>query len=240
MRRTIFAAALLGVLLTPPGTASAQNWPTRAVTMVVPYAAGGPVDTIGRIMAARLSELLGQQIIVENVGGAGGMTGAARVAKASPDGYTVMLSGSATLAMNQTLYKRPLYNALTDFEHAALFSDLSRVLITRKDFPANTLPEFVAYAKANQVKMQYGSAGAGSGTHVCAILLDGAMGTRITHVPYRGAGPAMQDLIAGRIDFIAEQISTALPQIQGGAVKAIVTLGLDRAPGLTSLPTAQE
>ncbi len=240
MRGTMFAAALLGASLAPAGMASAQNWPARVVTMVVPFAAGGPVDTIGRIMAARLSELLGQQIIVENVGGAGGMTGAARVAKAPPDGYTVMLSGSATLAMNQTLYKRPLYDALTDFEHAALFSNSSRVLITRKNFPADTLPEFVAYAKANQGKMQYGSAGAGSGTHVCAILLDAAMGTRITHVPYRGAGPAMQDLIAGRIDFIAEQISTALPQIQGGAVKAISTLGLDRAPGLTSLATAQE
>jgi tripartite-type tricarboxylate transporter receptor subunit TctC len=191
-------------------------------------------------MAARLSELLGQQVIVENVGGAGGMTGAARVAKAAPDGYTALLSGSAVLAINQTLYKRPLYNAVTDFEHVALFSDSARVLIARKDLPANTLPEFVAYAKANQAKMQYGSAGAGAGTHVCAILLDQAMGTKITHVPYRGAGPAMQDLLGGRIDYICEQISTALPQIQGNSVKAIVTLGLDRAPGLENLPTAQE
>ena len=203
---------------------------------MVPYAAGGPVDTIGRIMAARMSELLGQQVIVENMGGAGGMTGAARVAKATPDGYTLLLSGSAVLAINQTLYKRPLYNALTDFEQVALFSDSARVLIVRPNFPGNTLAEFVAYAKANQGKMQYGSAGAGSGTHVCAVLLDVAMGTKITHVPYRGAGPAMQDLIAGRIDFIAEQISTAMPQIQGKTVKAIATLGLDRAPGLEDLP----
>ena len=129
---------------------------------------------------------------------------------------------------------------MTDFEHAALFSDSARVLIARKDLPASTLPEFVAYAKANQTKMQYGSAGGGSGVHVCSILLDVAMGTKITHVPYRGAGPAMQDLIGGRIDYIAEQISTALPQIQGHSVKAIVTLGLDRAPGLEQLPTAQE
>ena len=109
------------------------------------------------------------------------------------------------------------------------------MLITRKDFPAKTLAEFIAYAKANQDKMQYGSAGAGSGAHVCAVLLDVAMGTKITHVPYRGAGPAMQDLIGGRIDYMAEQISTALPQIQGGKVKAIATLGLDRAPGLENL-----
>jgi tripartite-type tricarboxylate transporter receptor subunit TctC len=207
---------------------------------VVPYAAGGPVDTISRIMAARMSELLGQQVIVENQGGAGGMTGAARVAKATPDGYTVLLSGSAVLAMNQTLYKRPLYNAVTDFEHAALFSDSARVLIVRPTFPGNTLAEFIDYAKANQGKMQYGSAGGGSGSHVCAILMDVAMGTKITHVPYRGAGPAMQDLIANRIDFIAEQISTAMPQIQGKTVKALATLGLDRAPGLEDIKTAEE
>src|SRR5207248_3363635 len=156
------------------------------------------------------------------------------------DGYTVLLSGSAVLAINQTLYKKPLYNAVTDFEHVALFSDSARVLIARKDLPAATLPEFVAYAKANQARMQYGSAGAGSGIHVCSVLLDAAMGTKITHVPYRGAGPAMQDLIAGRLDFIAEQISTALPQIEAHTVKAIATLGLDRAPGLENLPTAEE
>ena len=150
------------------------------------HAAGGPVDTLGRILAARLSEILGQQVVVENVAGAGGMTGSSRVAKAPPDGYTVLLSGSAVLAINQTLYKKPPYNAVTDFEHVALFSDSARVLITRKDLPVNTLSEFVAYAKANQGKMQYGSAGAGSGMHVCAVLLDAAMGTKITHVPYRG------------------------------------------------------
>src|SRR5262249_37160237 len=192
------------------------------------------------ILAARLSEILGQQVVVENVAGAGGMTGSSRVAKAPPDGYTVLLSGSAVLAINQTLYKKPLYNAVTDFEHVALFSDSARVLITRKDLPVNTLSEFVAYAKANQAKMQYGSAGAGSGMHVCAVLLDAAMGTHMTHVPYRGSAPAMQDLIGGRIDFVAEQISTALPQIEANTVKAIATLGLDRAPGLENLPTAQE
>jgi tripartite-type tricarboxylate transporter receptor subunit TctC len=230
----------LALVLLLGSPAHAQDWPTRPVTMIVPYAAGGPVDTVARILAVRLSELLGQQVIIENVGGAGGMTGAARVAKAAPDGYTMLLSGSAVLAINQTLYKKPLYNAVTDFEHVALFSDSARVLITRKDLPPNNLSEFVAYAKANQGTMQYGSAGAGSGTHVCAVLLDQAMGTKITHVPYRGAGPAMQDLMGGRIDYIAEQISTALPQIQSGSVKAIATLGLDRAPGLDNLQTAEE
>ena len=239
MVRTIVGAAIacwLGVC----GAAQAQDWPARPITMIVPYAAGGPVDTIARILAARMSEILGQQIVIENVGGAGGMTGAARAAKAAPDGYTVLLSGSAVLAMNQTLYKKPLYNAVTDFEHVSMFADSARVLIVRKDYPVNNLTEFVAHAKANQGKMSYGSAGVGSGTHVCPVLLDGVMGTKMMHVPYRGASLAMQDLLGGRIDFIAEQISTALPQIQGGTLKGIVTLGLERAPGLENLPTAEE
>jgi tripartite-type tricarboxylate transporter receptor subunit TctC len=178
--------------------------------------------------------------VVDNVGAAAGTVGSQRVAKAAPDGYTALLSGSAVLAINQSLYKRPLYNALTDFEHVAMFADSARVLITRKDLPADTLPQFVAYAKANQAKMSYGSAGAGAGTHICAVLLDVAMGTKITHVPYRGAGPAMQDLIAGRVDYTAEQISTALPQIRGGKIKVLATFGLDRAPGLEEIPTADE
>jgi len=238
MMRTMIAAAIASAAAL--AQAQAQSWPTRPITLVVPYAAGGPVDTLARIVSARVSEILGQQMIIENVGGAGGMTGAARVVKSPPDGYSVLLSGSSVLAFNQTLYRRPLYNSLTDFEHVVMHSDSARVLITRPDFPAKTLAEFVAYAKANQNKMQYGSAGAGSGVHVCSLLLDVAMGTKITHVPYRGAGPAMQDLIAGRIDFMAEQISTALPQIRGGKVKAFVTLGLDRAPGLEDLPIAEE
>jgi tripartite-type tricarboxylate transporter receptor subunit TctC len=241
MMRTVIAAATVSVVaISVAAIAQAQSWPTRPITLVVPYAAGGPVDTVARIVSARVSEILGQQMIIENIGGAGGMTGAARVVKSAPDGYSVLLSGISVLALNQTLYRRPLYNGLTDFEHVVMHSDSARVLITRPDIPVKTLAEFVAYAKANQGKMQYGSAGAGSGTHVCALLLDVAMGTKITHVPYRGAGPAMQDLIAGRIDFIAEQISTALPQIQSGKVKAIATLGLDRAPGLEDLATAEE
>jgi tripartite-type tricarboxylate transporter receptor subunit TctC len=239
MIRTMIGWMLAG-LLALTGTATAQEWPTRPVTMVVAYAAGGPVDTIGRILAAGLSSVLGQQVIVENIGGAGGMTGAYRVVKAAPDGYTFLLGGLANLAQNQVLYKNPLYNAATDFALVGLVTDSARVLITRKDFPANTLPEFIAYAKANHARMQYGSAGVGSGVHVCAILLDKFMGTKVTHVPYRGAAIAMQDLLAGRLDYIAEQISTALPQIQAGSVKAIATLGPDRAPGLPNLATAPE
>jgi tripartite-type tricarboxylate transporter receptor subunit TctC len=221
--------------------AFAQDWPTRPVTMIVPYAAGGPVDTVGRIMAAGLSEVLGQQVIVENVGGAGGMTGANRVAKGAPDGYTFLLGGSATMTLLPAIHgKKLLYNPLTDFEHVNQFADSARILIARKDFPANTLKEFVAYAKANHDKLQYGSSGTGAGAHVCALLLDQAMGLKITHVPYRGSAPAMQDLLAGRIDYICEQISTAVQQIKAGTVKPLATMGLSRSDVLRDLPTAAE
>jgi len=231
------ALAALAAALCP---AAAQNYPNRPITVIVPYAAGGPVDTVARIVAVRMSELLGQQMIIENAGGAGGMTGTARAAKAAPDGYTVLLSGSAVLSQVPQLYAKPLYDPVKDFEHAALFNDSARVLIVRKYFPANNWAEFAAYAKANPNKVQYGSAGMGSGSHTCSILIDMTLGVTLTHVPYRGAGPAMQDLIAGRLDFIPEQISTATPQIKGGTVKPIVTFGTERAPGLENVPAAPE
>jgi tripartite-type tricarboxylate transporter receptor subunit TctC len=234
MHKFFVASAIWLAALAP---VAAQDWPTRPVTVIVPWAAGGPVDTIARIVTARLGELLGQQFIVENLSGAGGSTGAARAAKAAPDGYTVLISGSAVLAQNPALYKRQLYNAVSDFEHVALHNDSGRALITRRDFPSNSFAEFVSYVKANADKLQYGSPGVGSGSHVCAILFEQAIGVRVTHVPYRGAGPAMQDLLAGRLDYMFEQISTAGSQIQSGTVKAIATLGPDPAPGLETLAT---
>ena len=235
----IRAIAAAGLLLVATQTVAAQDWPARPVTVIVPWAAGGPVDTVARIVSTRVSEILGQQLIIENVGGAGGSTGAARAVRAAPDGYTVLLSGSAVLAQNPALYKRQLYNPVSDFEHAALHNDSARVLIARKDFPASNFAEFVSYVKANADKLQYGSPGVGSGGHVCAILFDQAIGVKVTHVPYRGAGPAMQDLLAGRLDYMYEQISTAVPQIQSGTVKAFVALGPNPAPGLESLPTVE-
>ena len=234
------AAAALAVLMTLTGAVAAEQWPTRPVTMVIPFAAGGPTDVLGRVVAQRLGEILGQQLVVENIGGAGGMTGVQRVAQASPDGYQMVLGTVGTHAQNQSLYKRPLYNAVTDFAPVALIADVPLVLIARKDLPAGTLPEFIAYAKANQAKMTFGSAGSGSATHLGCVLLNTSMGTDITHVPYRGTGPAMQDLAAGRIDFLCEVISTALPQIKGGTVKGIATLTKTRSPVLPDLATAQE
>src|SRR5438094_156298 len=147
-------AASLALVVCCFGSAQAQDWPTRPVTMVVPFAAGGAVDTYGRIMASRLSEIFRQQVIVENIGGAGGMTGAARVAKAAPDGYQFLLGHSGTHSYNQTLYKKPLYDAIKDFEPVAIIVGTTKILVTRRDFPASTLPEFIAYAKANQAKLQ--------------------------------------------------------------------------------------
>src|SRR6476659_7041749 len=230
MKKMMFAAAAVALALIGP--ASAQDFPTRPVTMVIPFAAGGPQDTIGRIIAQRMTELLGQQVIVENVGGAGGMTGSKRVADAKPDGYTMVLGSVGTHAQNQTLYKHPLYNVITDFTPVAI--------ITRPDLPVNNFKEFIAYAKANQAKMQYGSAGAGSATHLACVVLDSAMGTKITHVPYKGTGPAMQDLVGGRIDFLCDIIATAKPQIDGAKVKGIAIMTKDRSPVLPNLATTGE
>ncbi len=242
MPRTTIAAALAGVLALPMMAmmASAQNWPTRPVTMVVPFAAGGGADALGRVLAPRLSEVLGQQVIVENVGGAGGMSGAYRVAKAPPDGYQFVLGTSGTHAQNQSLYKTPLYNAATDFAPVALVAEQPIVLIARKDLPADNLQQFIAYAKANQANMQYGSAGAGSSVQLACVLLNAANGLKVTHVPYRGSAPAMQDLIGGRIDYQCANVGPAVPQIEGNLVKAIAILTKNRTPILPALPSAHE
>ena len=238
MRQLIAAAFIAACALISAG--HTQDYPTRPVTMVVPFAAGGPTDVLARVVADRMGQLLSQQVVVENIGGAGGMTGAQRVAQAPPDGYTIGLGTVGTHAQNQTLYKRPLYNAATDFTPVALLAQVPLVLISRKDLPANNLQEFIAYLKANQDKISYGSAGAGSATHLGCALLNAAIGVTVQHVPYRGTGPAMQDLAAGRIDYLCEIVTTALPQIQGGTVKPIAMLSLQRSPVLPNLATANE
>jgi tripartite-type tricarboxylate transporter receptor subunit TctC len=233
------ALALAG-LLALTGTAGAQDWPTRPVTMVVPFAAGGPTDVLGRVMAQRVSEILGQQVVVENVGGAGGMTGSARVAQADPDGYSFVLGTVGTHAQNQTLYKKPLYNAETDFAPVALIAEVPIALLVRKDLPVKSFQEFVAYTKSNADKMTFGSAGAGSATHLACVVLNAAIGANVVHVPYRGTGPAMQDLQGGRIDYLCEIISTAKPQIDGGTVRAMAILSKQRSGVLPDLATAAE
>jgi tripartite-type tricarboxylate transporter receptor subunit TctC len=237
LKRIVLSVLASVVLFT---AASAQQWPTRPVTMIIPFAAGGPTDVLGRVMAQRLSEILGQQVVVENIGGAGGMTGAKRVADAAPDGYTFVLGTVGTHAQNQTLFKKPAYNAITDFTPVALIAEVPILLIARKDLPVDNFKDFVSYAKANQSKMSYGSAGAGSATHLACVVLDAAMGTKITHVPYRGTGPAMQDLQGGRIDYLCEIITTAKPQVDSGSVKALAIMTKERSPVLPNLPTTAE
>ena len=237
MKKTVCAFTMLLALLLP---AAAQDFPTRQMTMVIPFAAGGPTDLLGRVIAQRLGEILGQTVIVENIGGAGGMAGSKKVADAAPDGYTFVLGTVGTHAQGQTLYAHPLYNAVTDFTPVGLIADVPIVLIARKDLPANNLKEFVAYAKENQAKMQFGSAGAGSATHLGCVVLNTAMGTNIVHIPYKGTGPAMQDLVAGRIDFLCEVISTAKAQIDGGTVKAVAIMTKTRSPVEPNLPTTAE
>jgi tripartite-type tricarboxylate transporter receptor subunit TctC len=239
MQKMFVATAMVGALGLA-GTAGAQDWPRGPVTMVVPFAAGGTTDVLGRIMALRIGEILGQPIVVENIGAAGGMTGSLRVARAQPDGYQFLFSGLGPLVLNPALHKKPAYNAATDFAHVALVAEVPLVLITRKDLPVNNLKEFIAYAKVNQAKMNFASAGSGSAIHIGCVLLNMAMGTDIAHVPYRGSAPAMQDLITGQTDFFCEALPTALPQIQSNTVKAIAVLSPKRAPVLPDLPTAQE
>jgi tripartite-type tricarboxylate transporter receptor subunit TctC len=234
------SCAVACILLGISGNAVAQNFPTHPLTMVIPFAAGGPQDVLGRIIGQRLGEILGQTVIIENVSGAGGMTGSARVAQATPDGYSFVLGSVGTHAQNQTLYKQPLYDAAADFTPVALIAEIPITLLTRKTLPPNSLPEFVAYAKANQAKMQYGSGGAGSATHLACVVLNHTIGVDTTHVPYRGNGPAMQDLTGGRIDYLCEAVATAKPQIDGGTVKGLAIMTKERAEVLPNLPTAIE
>ncbi|MGN6462108.1 MAG: Bug family tripartite tricarboxylate transporter substrate binding protein [Pseudolabrys sp.] len=235
--RVAFATLLA---LAVSGTPGRADWPERPVTMVVAAAAGGPIDVFGRLLAERMGDFLGQRVVVENVGGGGGTVGGARVVNAAPDGYTFLLGTVATHANPQLLGSKPPYNPVTGFTPVGLIAEIPLVLIARKDFPASNMKEFVAYAKANENVMNFGSAGIGSAAHLGCVMLNGAMGTNIQHVPYRGTALAMQDLQAGRLDFQCEIAVTAVQTIRAGTVKAIATLASSRTPVLPDLPTAAE
>ena len=240
----MLAAAVAVGALACAGAAQAQapsqDWPTRPVTMVVPFAAGGPVDVLGRILAQYLGEAIGKQVIVDNVPGGGGMSGSLRVSQGPPDGHMFVLGSIGTHALNQTLSKNPRYNAATDFAPVALIADVGLVLITRKDLPVDNLTDFIAHAKANQAKMQFGSGGAGTSSHIGCVLLNQTIGADTQHIPYRSGGPAMADLVAGRVDYICNIASTLGQAIEAKQVKAIATLTRERSPILPNLPTAHE
>lgn len=219
---------------------AAQEWPNRPLTLVVPFAAGGGIDATARVQALALSEVLGQSVIVENIGAAGGTVGSARVAKSATDGYTFLIGNTGTHAYSQWLYKNPPYDPAVDFQPIGLVSESPRILVVRKDLPVDNLKGFIDYAKANQAKMQYGSAGVGSGTHVPCALLNIALGVNIVHVPYRGAGNAMQDLLGGRIDYMCDTIQTGMEQVRSGTVKGLAVMAPQRVPILPELATTGE
>ncbi len=231
----IAAAAIFCALINPPATA--QDWPTRPITMVIPFAPGGGIDASGRIQAQRMGELLGQTIVVENLGAAAGTVGSQRVAKANPDGYLFLMGNSGTHAYSQGLRKQPAYNSVTDFTPIGLVTESPRILLARKDLPVNNLQEFVKYVKANQDKMQFGSAGVGAGTHLPCELLNMQLGVKVTHVPYKGAGPVMQDLIGGRIDYFCDTIQTGAVQAKAGTVKGLAVMSPRRVPIIAELAT---
>jgi tripartite-type tricarboxylate transporter receptor subunit TctC len=233
------ARLILAIAATIASTAAgAQDYPARNITMVVPLAAGGSADVVGRLLAQSMSEQLGRTIIVENVVGAGGMVGASKVAKAAPDGYQVLLGTVGTQAQNQTLYKTPLYDSTRDFEPVGLAVDVPIILQTKKDFPADQLPDVISHIKANAAKMSYGSPGAGSSNHLACVLFNAAIGAEVTHIPYRQSGELFQDMITGRLDYWCP--TTTAAATLGDKVKTIATFSRERLDTLANVPTARE
>jgi tripartite-type tricarboxylate transporter receptor subunit TctC len=233
-------AMLLAVLcVLVPGLAWAQAYPTKVVTIIVPFAAGGPTDTVTRLVAQAMSKSLGQQIIVENVGGAGGTIGAARAAKATPDGHTLFLHhiGQAT---SVTLYRKLPYSALEDFEPIGLVTDVPMTLVAKKEFPARDLKELIAHVKANKDKVSYANAGIGAASHLCGMLFMSAIQTDLTTVPYKGTGPAMNDLLGGQVDFMCDQTTNTTSQIKAGKIKVYGVTTKKRVPSLPEVPTMHE
>src|SRR5437660_1251740 len=231
----IVASLAVQDLVTSLAYAQAADWPNHPLTLVVPFSAGGSSDIIGRILADGLSKQLGQPVIVENVSGAGGTTGTNLVAKAAPDGYQLVIGNVGTFAQSQWLYRKPLYNAAKDFAPVALISDEALVLVARNDLPANNLQQFIAFTKANQSKLRYSSSGVGGSNHLACLLVNAAIGIDVTHVPYRNVTQAVQDLIAGRVDYQCMTLPAALPQIEGKTVRPIAILTKNRSPTLPEL-----
>jgi tripartite-type tricarboxylate transporter receptor subunit TctC len=233
----MIGAAAAAILLAT--AAGAQDFPTKSISIIVPFAAGGPTDTVARLVAEAMSKDLGQQVQVENVVGAGGSVGAARVAKAAPDGYTLLLHhiGMATIP---TLYRKLSYDTLNSFDYIGIVTDGPMTLVAKKDLPPKNYAELVDYVKANKDKITYGNAGIGAASHLCGILFMSAIQTKVTTVPYQGTGPAMTDLLGGQIDFMCDQTTNTTNQIKSGAIKAYVVTSPKRLAALPDVPTAAE
>ena len=235
-------AALAAAVLIGIGVAAhaQQPYPTRPITVVVPFAAGGPTDVLTRILGQHMSQTLGQQIVVENITGGGGSIGAARVAKAAPDGYTMVMGNLGTHAAAVGLYKNLSYDPRVDFEPVMLVASTPMVLVVRKNLATDTLKDFIAYAAANPHKLTFGSAGTGSGSHLTYLLFTHLTRTEIEHVPYRGLSQAVNDLLSGQIDMMFDQVISASPHILSGGVKAIAVAAPNRAAALPKVPSSTE
>lgn len=237
---SLACGAMLAVATAAASTpAQAQSsYPERPITLIIPFAAGGPSDVLGRHVADAMSKNIGQRIVVENVGGAGGTIGSNRGARAVPDGYTILLGHTGTHAANVGLYKKLPYDAVRDFEPIGSVGDQPQFLVVKKSLPIKNFQEFAAYLKANPAT--YGTAGVGSATHLGGLLVNAALGTNATPVAYKSSGPAMTDLIAGHIDFLIDVSSTALPQIRGGTVTPVAVLRSERVPSAPDVPGAKD
>ncbi len=236
-RRILLAAAVAAGMAAVPTMASAQTYPAKPITMIVPFAAGGPTDALARVLGARMSEALGQQIVVENIGGAGGTIGVSKAAKATPDGYTLLFTHMGTLAVNIALYKSLPYDSLKDLEPIGLGGTNPMVLVVKKDLPVKTFAEFQAYVKANQKKVQYGMAGIGAASHLGGLLLNSMMQVEVLEIPYKGTAPALNDLVSGQFDYMVDQAVNVLSQIQAGNIRALGVSTLKPLPQLPGVPT---
>jgi tripartite-type tricarboxylate transporter receptor subunit TctC len=235
--RLLALAAALAALTCP---AAAEDWPARPLTMVVPFAAGGPMDTLARVLQPTLGEAIGQPIIIENQPGGGGLTGSLRVAQAAADSHLFVLASIGTHAIGYSMHSKPPFHPANDFQPVIFVADAPLLLMTKKDLPPNNLKEFIAYTKANSARMTFSSGGTGTSSHVSCVMLNQIMGVEVTHVPYRGGGPAFADLIAGRIDYICNYVSIGAQAVKQDQVKAIATLAGERTPLLPDLATADE
>jgi tripartite-type tricarboxylate transporter receptor subunit TctC len=243
MRRILFtlAAALLPAtlpMLSGPSLAQGE-YPSRPITMIVPAAAGGPSDTVARLVAETMGAELGQRVVIENMGGAGGSLGAGRVAKSAPDGYTLLLYHIG-MATSPSLYRKLPYDTLNDFDYIGQVADVPMMLIAKKATPAANFAEFLAYAKSNKDKVTYANAGVGSASYLCGLLFMSAVQTDFTMVPYKGTGPAMNDLVGGQVDFMCDQTTNTVPQIKSGNVKTYGVTTAKRLASLPDLPTLDE
>jgi tripartite-type tricarboxylate transporter receptor subunit TctC len=236
MCKLIVAAIALAASITG---ASAQTYPARPITIVVPFAAGGPADAMARVFGDRMGRSLGQQVIIEDVVGAGGSVGVGRVVRAAPDGYTVGIGHWSTHVVNGAIYDLP-YDLLKDLEPVARLPANPQFIVSRKGVPAANLKELIAWLKANESKVTAGTAGAGSASHVAGVYFQTITGTHFPFVPYRGTGPAMNDLIAGQIDLIVDQTSNSMPQVKAGTIKAYAVTAKERIASAPDIPTVDE